>query len=232
MHICKKVLSFTLNFFIVVTSVLLFFNIFFDIQTTLLNRSYKSFFGYSIFEIQTGSMEDTIYMGDWILIKNTKDVDLNDIVTFEENGNFITHRVIQKYGDYYITKGDANNREDNPILQEQVVGKVVKVLPRLGLIRAVLLNVKVLIPAILTLIIACSLFDDSSYSFIPIFFKKLFGFKKKAMNTNDGVIATKVIDEKIEDDLSMTSILSRIDICELSDKDTKEEEKYIDDEII
>ena len=82
-------------------------------------------FNYYIFDIMTGSMEDTIHVNDYIIVKKTKKVKENDIVTFERDGVYITHRIIKMDGNKIITKGDANNTEDEPITKDQVLGKYV-----------------------------------------------------------------------------------------------------------
>ena len=43
-------------------------------------------------------------------------------------------------GGTYVTKGDANNSKDEPISKEQIVGKVVKIIPGFGIIRKTILN--------------------------------------------------------------------------------------------
>ena len=49
-----------------------------------------------------------------------------DIVTYEEDENFfVTHRIMKKYDNKLITKGDKNNEVDTEINKSQIVGKVV-----------------------------------------------------------------------------------------------------------
>lgn len=80
-----------------------------------------------IFSVKTGSMEDNIHVGDYILIFKKADYDVGDIVTFKSNEYFVTHRIVRKEGDKYITKGDANNIEDEGIEFDNIIGKVVMV---------------------------------------------------------------------------------------------------------
>ena len=87
------------------------------------------------FEIKTASMSGTMEINDWILVKITDDIKVDDIITFEQDGSFTTHRVIQIYKDAYITKGDSNTTTDVPVDKSQIVGKLVKVLPKLGIIK-------------------------------------------------------------------------------------------------
>lgn len=78
-----------------------------------------------IYEVETGSMEDGIHAGDYILIHKTSDVKVGDVITFKKSGSFVTHRVIKKNGDRLTTKGDANNVEDEEISSGDIVGKVI-----------------------------------------------------------------------------------------------------------
>ena len=97
-------------------------------------------------------MADTINAGDWIVVKLTQKVKLDDIITYKAKGEYITHRIVQVYKGTYITKGDANNaKDDEPIDQKQVVGKVVKILHSFGIFRKTLFNPGVLITLIITL---------------------------------------------------------------------------------
>jgi signal peptidase I len=126
----KNFVEETINYFlailILIFGIVLLISIYTSVQTKILGNDYSDFFGYSIFEVQTGSMADTINAGDWVIVKLTQKVELNDIVTYELGGEYITHRVIEVYSNTYITKGDANSGKDDPIKQDQIVGKVVK----------------------------------------------------------------------------------------------------------
>lgn len=147
----EKALNIILDVLIFLFGFILLISIYNNIQVKLLNNRYSSFFGYSVFEVQTGSMAGTIEAGDWIVVKYSKTIHLDDIITFEQNGEFITHRVLEAYNGTYITKGDANNAKDDAITQEQVVGKVIRVLPNFGIVRMTLLNPVVLIALIVTI---------------------------------------------------------------------------------
>ena len=78
-----------------------------------------------IYSVKTGSMEDNIHAGDYILIIKKDDYRVGDIVTFKKNDGFITHRIVNKDGDVITTKGDANNTEDDNIDKKDIVGKVI-----------------------------------------------------------------------------------------------------------
>lgn len=78
-----------------------------------------------IYKIETGSMEDNIHAGDYILIYKKKSYKIGEVVTFKKDDYFVTHRIIKKNGNKIITKGDANNIEDEEISNDVIVGKVI-----------------------------------------------------------------------------------------------------------
>ena len=103
----------------------------------VLKSPVPSVFGYSALTVKTGSMSGTIEIGDLIIIKDTGDYEIGDIVTFLQKGDSIptTHRIIDSREDgSFITKGDANNVQDAlPVSKDNIFGEVVKVLPEVGL---------------------------------------------------------------------------------------------------
>ena len=150
-RIYEKIINIILDILIVMFGIILLISIYNNVQIKILGNEYSSFFGYSTFEVQTGSMADTINPGDWIVVKITKSVELDDIITYSQKGEFITHRVVETYKDTYVTQGDANNSKDDPINKDQIVGKVEKILPGLGIIRKTFFNPLVLVTLIITL---------------------------------------------------------------------------------
>ena len=78
-----------------------------------------------IYNVKTGSMEEKIHAGDYILIFRKNNYNVGDVVTYTSSDGFITHRIIKKEGSKIVTKGDANNTEDNEIIESSIVGKVV-----------------------------------------------------------------------------------------------------------
>ena len=78
-----------------------------------------------IYKVKTGSMEDGIHVGDYILIYKKKDYKLKEIVTYKKDNYYVTHRIVKKNGNKFVTKGDANNIEDEEIELKSIVGKVI-----------------------------------------------------------------------------------------------------------
>ena len=153
----QQILNIALNVFIVFFGVILLITIYNTIQTKVLKKSYADFFGYSVFEVQTGSMADAINAGDWIIVKKQKNFNLNDVVTYKSDGEFITHRIIESYNGTFVTKGDANNTKDDPIDESQIVGKVVKILSNFGILKKTIFNPIVILVIIINIFIISKL---------------------------------------------------------------------------
>ena len=122
-------------------------------QISVLNKKYSNLFGYTFFEVATGSMSNTIEINDVVIVKITKDIKKDDIITYINDDVIITHRVVEQNGEQIITKGDANNDLDKPIQRDMVLGKVVKTIPRLGIWFKVFTDIKVIISIIITIIL-------------------------------------------------------------------------------
>ena len=102
----------------------------------VLKHRVPSIFGYSSLMVATGSMSGTIEEGDLIIIKDTDDYKIGDIVTFFQDGDDIptTHRIynIDDEGKW-VTRGDANNSYDKrSITSDEIIGEVVLVIPYVG----------------------------------------------------------------------------------------------------
>ena len=118
----KGVLKSVASIFLVVLVTLCIYTF---IITDIMKKDYVNVFGYTYFVVASGSMSGAIEVDDIIFVKLTKEVNLNDIITYKgRDGDIITHRLIQKSGQEYITKGDVNNAADETITEDQIIGKV------------------------------------------------------------------------------------------------------------
>lgn len=71
-------------------------------------------------------MEPSIHIKELIVIREMESYKINDIVTYrDKENNFVTHRIIEKYGDTFITRGDNNTINDDPINIKNIEGKVI-----------------------------------------------------------------------------------------------------------
>lgn len=107
---------------------------------------------YGAYVIVSGSMEPIIKIKDAVLIKRVDpdSIQRGDVVTYLSNdesyyGIMITHRVVniqEENGEkIYYTKGDHNETVDrSPIKGDQIYGKVVMRIPKIGYIKYFLVS--------------------------------------------------------------------------------------------
>lgn len=96
--------------------------------------------GYEVLVVQSGSMEPVYHVGSLIYVKSVEpeELEVGDVITFElGNGVRGTHRIIEVLNNNgelsFITKGDANEMEDNkPVVEDAIVGQVKFTIPKLG----------------------------------------------------------------------------------------------------
>jgi len=139
-------LTLTLQILVILFSLLLTYQILcFTLNTT-----------HPLLVVSSSSMSPTLQVGDVIVIQNTQDIHINDIIVFhtpkitpEQEDQLIVHRIINQTQingtTYYQTKGDNNNVPDewydyrgsnytqNKMLSKHlIVGKVILRIPYLG----------------------------------------------------------------------------------------------------
>jgi len=115
-------------------AVMLLSNVYTIIARAVTGEAQPKFLGFSSAIVISGSMSDTIEVNDYIICLDVKDYDEGDIITFKsERGSLITHRIVGETESGFITQGDANNTPDSePVSKSDIVGKVVIILPKLG----------------------------------------------------------------------------------------------------
>ena len=157
------------------------------VQVNIRGNTYTTMLGYSAFEVATGSMSNTIEIGDVILVKliePNETLSENEIVVFTQDTTLVTHRIIKINGDQIITKGDANNTQDDPISRGQIIGKVVKIIPDVKMWKEIILTPKVLIPTSISILL------------LWIFFS--YDKEKDVKKTKKVIEEQEYIDEEIE----------------------------------
>jgi len=180
--IMSKIVS-VMIVFVIIAIIVCAYSVF---SIKVLHKDYVNFFGYSIFEVATGSMREEINVGDAVLVKINDEYNVGDIVTYRSGDDYITHRVISKADGHIITKGDANNVNDNPVDNEMVLGRVIKVMPKVGVWKKVILTPKVIALILLTLFV----------------FSILFSYDGNAIKIVSSQKAQKEIDDRIEDEVN------------------------------
>jgi len=110
---------------------------------SLRNGETPTVFGRAIFIVVSPSMEDTIMVGDVILVDTTPDeLNVGDIISFhnpDEPDIIITHRIVAieevEGNDLYTTKGDNNDYSfawETNFSQDFIIGKFVCKSPLIG----------------------------------------------------------------------------------------------------
>jgi signal peptidase len=99
---------------------------------SLVGNSMPMPFGYGVSVVLSGSMEPNLSVNDLVIIKETQDVNVGDVIVYERNGELIIHRVLSVDGETIITQGDANNIADEPFDVSSVRGKMIASFPAVG----------------------------------------------------------------------------------------------------
>lgn len=187
MKVVKKIFRWIFDiilFIILAIALIMAYN---HVQVNIRGNTYTTMLGYSAFEVATGSMSNTIEIGDVILVKliePNETLSENEIVVFTQDTTLVTHRIIKINGDQIITKGDANNKEDDPITRKQIIGKVVKIIPDVKMWKEIILTPKVLIPTSISILL------------LWIFFS--YDKEKDVKKTKKVIEEQEYIDEEIE----------------------------------
>ena len=151
----SKIISFILNILLTIVTIIIIIGMYYIYQLKIEKNDYANLFGYTFFEVATGSMSPTMESGDVVVVKITKQFEQNDIIVYIDGENIITHRLIEVKDNELIAKGDANNSEDKPIKTDMVLGEVVKILPKIGIWRKIFTSSEV-VGLILVLIVLFS----------------------------------------------------------------------------
>ena len=80
----------------------------------------------------SGSMEPELSKGDLIIVKETDDVAVKEVVVYQDGNSLVVHRIIDIKDQEITTKGDANNTADAPITKADIKGEVVCAIPFVG----------------------------------------------------------------------------------------------------
>ena len=150
-----------IKFVILITLTILFvLNIILSIEEKL------HIFGIYMFNIVSESMEPTFYKDDLALVKSCdfEKLKVGDIITFKQEDRIISHRISEitkeKGDEKIITKGDNNEVEDiEPVNMQNIYGKVVFVIPKLGKFVNYIQNVRGFMNVCILIVIICVLIN-------------------------------------------------------------------------
>lgn len=119
-------------FVLVLCGLILGVNVYLANANSLVGNKLPMPFGYGSAVVLSGSMEPEFSKGDLIVVKETNDYKLKDIVVFQDGGSLVVHRIINIDGETVTTKGDANNSPDEPIELSSIKGRVLFHIPFVG----------------------------------------------------------------------------------------------------
>ena len=140
----KKITKKIIKFIILVSLIILFV-----INLILSFEENTHILGIYMFNIISESMEPTFYKDDLVIVKKSKITELKkgDIITFKQADRIISHRILNITKDKdevkFITKGDNNDIQDKDYVEmDNVYGKVIFDIPKLGKVIAYIQNVR------------------------------------------------------------------------------------------
>ena len=153
----KKIIKFVI---LIILIVLFIVNLMLSIEEN------THIFGIYMFNIVSESMEPTFYKDDLAVVKSCdiEELKTGDIITFKQEDRIISHRIVditkEKEEKNFITKGDNNEVEDvEPVDIQNIYGKVVLIIPKIGKIVNYIQNVRGFINVCILIVIICILIN-------------------------------------------------------------------------
>lgn len=121
--------------FIVLLAVILGCNLYTIAARNLAGIPYPTIFGYYPAIVISGSMSGSIEVNDMVIVHQQDDYHVGDVVAYKTAHSLVTHRIVDETDQGFVTKGDANNAPDRvPVSEDQILGKVVSVIPGIGVV--------------------------------------------------------------------------------------------------
>ena len=90
-------------------------------------------FGVGVSVVLSGSMEPTLSVNDLVIVRAAEPYAEGDVVVYQSGSSLVIHRIVRVEDEYVVTKGDANNTEDDPVSLSAVKGRMAFAIPFLGL---------------------------------------------------------------------------------------------------
>ena len=120
------------NFLILLVVVVIVFTLYGYFEVNVKGKSFVNYFGYSFFEVMSGSMSPNIEVYDLVVVKLGDDsYKKGDIITYKVGNDFVTHRVFDMEYNGVISNSD-------------ILGKVVYVVPSFGIWKKVVFDKRVM----------------------------------------------------------------------------------------
>ena len=127
----KKLINIIITFLCVILIIIILINI----KNFSLRNSDRipSYFGYQFLIERSDSMAKSIMTNDLIIIRKQDNYKVGDIISYLTSDNsLITHRIVDKKNNCFVTKGDNNIAEDKDLVCNNIKGKVLTNFSQLG----------------------------------------------------------------------------------------------------
>lgn len=152
-NLVKKIVKVIIDILTGIIFIILILVIISKLQMVISGNDYLTIFGKGIFQVATGSMEPTIKENDIIVVEKEDEYNVNDIITYRKENDYITHRIMQINNGNFITKGDANNANDEAINENMIIGKVVNIYHNLAIWKKIFTTPEIVISIFITLML-------------------------------------------------------------------------------
>lgn len=115
-------------------SLVILINLYLGINKVVTHNPVPKFLGMTPLVVMSGSMEPAIMPGDVLVIREQpfSKYQLGDVVTYPVGTMTYTHRIVGEENGTFILKGDNNNVVDDTVAADQLLGKMLFKIPRIG----------------------------------------------------------------------------------------------------
>lgn len=148
---------------VVFLAFLILMNLYLGINKAITHKPVPKLMGISPLIVLSGSMEPAIYPGDVVVIREqpADKYKIGDVVTYLDGYTVFTHRIVGEEDGLFILKGDNNNTVDDSVSPEQLEGKVILRVPKIGV--AIVFFKKPAGMAVLALVLVVYLFSEDIF---------------------------------------------------------------------
>lgn len=98
----------------------------------LLHAAFVLVPGLASYVVVSPSMEPAIGAGSVVYLVGADEYDVGDVVTYDDGRRLVTHRIVDRTEAGYVTRGDANDGDDETVPSDSIVGRVVFSVPLYG----------------------------------------------------------------------------------------------------
>ena len=134
----NKFLPILRTIFLIVVSVAVGINVYNWNAKSLTGNVLPMPFGYGAAVVLTGSMEPTIMTDEMIIVKAQENYEVGDVVVYQSGYSLVVHRIVAMDDQTVMTRGDANNVDDEPMELSRIKGEVIAHIPHVGTVIQVL----------------------------------------------------------------------------------------------